>query len=406
MQDVCGYKIEKKLGKGAFAEVFLSIEGSAIKQLNLDKINLENIYGEFDILRQTNHLNVISAEQIFFWDHQICLVMSAGYMTLERYIKENFFSLEDSHKEFIEESLIYGLDYLHKNFILHLDLHAENIVMYKQDTNFIPKIIDFGLSKRGLNYLEESFVERFCPPEVLVNLLQGQEQNLIGQEFDNWYLGIDIYLIWNGYYPFLGGDYIDTLSQIRRKIGLTPHQEEIYQAWLEWNPESQPRMFSNNLNIKLNDLLVADPKKRKLNPKKRKLNPKKPNLAPTNSEFIPLTIDEKIFDRLFQLNQYFGYSIQIYFEALEILSQIIQKFGPDREILKAAIAYNLAANLMANYVDKEEICLILGGCDEEELDNLQLEIIKVSDKGVFRPTLTMLNPELSEEQALKFYKSL
>lgn len=383
---VCGFKIKHKLGQGTYASVYLSEEGYAIKVLKNGVQGLVEVFEELDILKQVNHPNVVMLYKILFHDNEICLVMPAGSISLENYIYQNFKKLEEVHKNFLTEKLITGLDYLHKNFILHLDLHGDNIILYKDESGaYYPKIADFGLSKRWKEpVLKESFTIRYTPPEVLINLIENKK-TFVGQEFDNWYLGIVIFLIWNGKYPFFENSPKEVLAEIDQLIGSS----------------ADP----NNKYI-LNPLLVADPKKRILDSKEN---------HKYSYVFRPIEKDNYVgnnkkitLEWLWEVTKDLKYSVEVYFETIEILEQIIRKIIVNRKDLQmvALIAFNLATILLdRTYADSTYVYLSEGAFTEQKFTKWRLKIVEKFAKGLFKPTLTMLNPDLSIKKAFMRYTS-
>ncbi|GJN07820.1 hypothetical protein PR202_ga25685 [Eleusine coracana subsp. coracana] len=65
--------------------------------------------------------------------------------SLDKHITDASCGLEWAVRYRIIEGICEGLHYLHKNHILHLDLKPANILV---DDNMVPKIADFGLSRR------------------------------------------------------------------------------------------------------------------------------------------------------------------------------------------------------------------------------------------------------------------
>ena len=146
------YAILTFLGEGSFGSVKLARdkltnEKVAIKILEKKKfVDKEEEYlvkREIDILKKLNHLNVIKTKNIFEDSENIYIIMEyCEKGELYNHIIEEI-CLNEKEASYYFYQLINGLEYLHKNGIVHRDLKSENLLINK---NNILKIIDFGLS--------------------------------------------------------------------------------------------------------------------------------------------------------------------------------------------------------------------------------------------------------------------
>lgn len=100
----------------------------------------------------------------------ICLPSIAGGELFERIVDENFEHTEPTSARYMQQ-ILEGMQYVHKQNIIHLDLKPENIVCVDTTGTRI-KIIDFGLATE----LGE-FDTRFC------NVLLGTEKK---KNLHNW----------------------------------------------------------------------------------------------------------------------------------------------------------------------------------------------------------------------------
>ena len=112
-----------------------------------------------------------------------------------------------------------GIKYLHQFGIVHRDLKPANISLKKQNDSDIIKIMDFGISEIiSPNQISNSSSGTliFLAPETL----QGALQN---KEIDIWAIGVILYYIMYGKYPFNGEK-----SELKKKI---VDQEVIISNW-------------------------------------------------------------------------------------------------------------------------------------------------------------------------------
>jgi serine/threonine protein kinase len=102
------------------------------------------------------------------------------------------------------------LEYIHAHKIIHLDICPSNIII--TDTDFILKLIDFGLSKYMRNDVntDTSFMEGFGKQtHYPIELLQ---KGMYGEFTDIWGIGIILYFLITGNNPF------NSTSQIKNKL--------------------------------------------------------------------------------------------------------------------------------------------------------------------------------------------
>mgnify|MGYP001258776687 CR=1 FL=1 len=126
--------------------------------------NLQNIIDEINIMILLNNTN-ISPKLIDTWIYYnidnslyICILMENKGISLSKWEQNNTFTDEDDRKikEKIEE--------LHKNNIIHTDLHRSNILVEEINNNRDFFIADFGLSKtlkQLINNLKEDDYIRY-----------------------------------------------------------------------------------------------------------------------------------------------------------------------------------------------------------------------------------------------------
>jgi serine/threonine protein kinase len=104
--------------------------------------------------------------------------------------------------------LVNGLNYIHNQHIIHRDLKPENILLNKAGEI---KIADFGVSHAITNSLSTiaTFARTF--PFISPEMLQG---NTIGYATDVWSLGVIMFLLVHGSFPFSGANYDQILKSV------------------------------------------------------------------------------------------------------------------------------------------------------------------------------------------------
>ena len=98
--------------------------------------------------------------------------------------------------------ILEGLQYLHKNGVVHGDVKLENVIVcdniYDSTSNI--KIIDFGLSWRiGASFMRYGGSYPYVSPETYLK----SNTILINEKADIWSLGILLYSLVEGKYPFV-----------------------------------------------------------------------------------------------------------------------------------------------------------------------------------------------------------
>jgi serine/threonine protein kinase len=90
-----------------------------------------------------------------------------------------------------------GLHHCHSNKIIHRDIKLNNILL---DEGFTVKICDFGISKivkKGEILKEQCGTPAYMSPEMILH------QGYRGFSCDIWSLGILLYFLFIGTFPFL-----------------------------------------------------------------------------------------------------------------------------------------------------------------------------------------------------------
>ena len=210
------YLLQKKIGSGGFAKVYLGIhiptnEKVAIKvidktKVKKDKLYLKRIQNEISILKIVKHKNIIKLYEIIESPQKIYLIM-------EYCEKGELFDYIVSHKKLSEkqsnlffQEIIDSLQYLHSQNITHRDIKPENMLLTEisnKNKQLSIKLIDFGVStKYEKNILLKTpcGTTTYAPPEM------HKGQKYYGLLSDIWSSGVVLYAMIYGYLPFCDDD--------------------------------------------------------------------------------------------------------------------------------------------------------------------------------------------------------
>ena len=253
------YKYVKLLGKGSYSKVKLVIKDDVkyamkiidkkvlknkkiFKQDNDGNVIVTNLLKdalkEIAILKKLDHPNIIKLYEILhnYQKQKIYLILEyADYgdivdydeeseiFSINKHVKERYaqdklgynqkndidnkiYYEEDDIRHFCKHILL-GLDYLHKNGIIHHDIKPNNILLCKKK---ICKITDFNFSSILDNLNEDNIGsngdtnDNFRAPET-INLNDNdnnQNREYQGKPLDIWALGVTIYILTYLKFPF------------------------------------------------------------------------------------------------------------------------------------------------------------------------------------------------------------
>ena len=303
------YQLIELLGKGAYSKVKLVVKDNvkyAMKIIDKKELKKKKIFKqdpdgnvivttllrdalkEIAILKKLDHPNIIKLIEILhnYKKEKIYLILEyADYGDIVDYDEENnIFSINKNiskiyNEKKIEEKsfntkqyyrekditsfckdIVLGLDYLHKNGIIHHDIKPNNILLCKKG---ICKITDFNFSSILENLNVDNIgqnvdcADHFKAPETLETLEDEDNNNeknkkdknnyFRGKPLDIWALGITIYIIAYLKFPFDSDKgIIDLYETIRKKKVKFPREpfyskkiKYLIEKCLEKNPEKR-----------------------------------------------------------------------------------------------------------------------------------------------------------------------
>ena len=105
------------------------------------------------------------------------------------------------------ESILRGIKFIHDKGFVHCDLKPENILLVKEDDGFVPKIADFGFTKRADSWTKAQGTKMYLAPECITANYQERQSDI-------WALGCIVLVMLTGRLPW------DALNddELKRKI--------------------------------------------------------------------------------------------------------------------------------------------------------------------------------------------
>jgi serine/threonine protein kinase len=267
------YVLGKELAKGAYYSIYIA-ENKKTKANNVIKIvkkedikkkyrkryyknldekslkKLTKLLGEqtkamTNLENNGKNVNTVQFCEYFNTDNEFAIVMEKCDLNLNDYFTNNkTFSLEEIKNLLLQLKNTFVL--MNKLNYIHGDLKLENILIKKENNQFIYKLTDYGMNKDFLSLTEE-LLELNCPPLYAAPEILENKKN-IDKKNDLWSLGVIIYMLFTGKFPYEGKENSDTeiLEIIKssgkknlKQISNDPQFDHLIRALLTINPEER-----------------------------------------------------------------------------------------------------------------------------------------------------------------------
>lgn len=197
------YCVTKTIGQGSYGKVKMAYHREtqqkvAIKMLykaGMKEPELERARRETEILRQLDHPHIARLYDVIETETAMNIVMEYAGNTLLSYVLERGGFGEDEARTFFEQ-ILSAVFYCHERNIIHRDIKHQNLLL---DSEYKIKLIDFGLS----NFMEKGKLRStFCgtPAYASPEMILGNKYT--GPEVDVWSLGVVLYSMITGVFPF------------------------------------------------------------------------------------------------------------------------------------------------------------------------------------------------------------
>lgn len=242
--EIPGYKIQRELGHGGMAHVYLAIQESFGREVALkvlsphladDEEFSKRFLREARIVSQLNHPNIVT-------------VFDAGkhgkynYMSMEYIPGEDLRQIKDdvSRKEALRivKDVARALDYAGNKGVVHRDIKPENIMIHKTDNRVI--LMDFGIAHgdditHGMTQTGKAIgTPHFMSPEQTKGLK-------VDHRSDIYSLGVVLYQLLAGHLPFDADSAVAVgIKHLTAPIPLLPGGLEIFQPIVNHCLSKQP----------------------------------------------------------------------------------------------------------------------------------------------------------------------
>lgn len=215
------YIIGKQIGQGAYAVVRIGLHKPTNKKVAmkiykkhklLDPNRRKSVKREIKLMEKMKHPNIIRLYEVIDTSKYVIIVMEyVGGDSLHGYLKSKpNRRLDEDDAKRIFKQILEGIKYCHSRCITHRDIKLENLLL--DDQNNI-KIIDFGFSTCIPN---DKKIKIFCgtPSYMAPEIVQKLEY--AGPPADIWALGVLLFTLLSGCFPYRGATDKELYKKIMR----------------------------------------------------------------------------------------------------------------------------------------------------------------------------------------------
>ena len=243
------YLMGKIIGQGAYAVVRQGWDKSSNTQVAIktyekariiDPHRKKNVQREIKILKMLDHPNIMKLYEVIDTNkylHLVCEFISGCSLRSIMKSRGNAGLNEREAKKYFRQ-LVSAVEYCHNKNVTHRDLKFENVIV--DDRNNV-KLIDFGFSTC---FPKDKKVKLFCgtPSYMAPEIVSRKDYK--GPPVDIWALGVFLFAMLAGYFPFKA----ETDRELYRQI---------------INVECKlPKSLPADVKNLIGKLLVSDPDKR------------------------------------------------------------------------------------------------------------------------------------------------
>lgn len=173
---------------------------------------LKNLEREINILSKLDHPVIAKLIDVIESSTEIYLIQEyGGANSLYNYLlSKPQHRLSETEAKQVFKTIAETLQYLHERHIVHRDIKAENILLNR---NKQLKLIDFGFS---LESIPPSTIDTFCGTPTYMAPEIVSKRDHVPIYTDLWSLGVFLFVILQGNYPFRAKNEGDLFDKIRK----------------------------------------------------------------------------------------------------------------------------------------------------------------------------------------------
>lgn len=223
------YAVHEHLGEGSFATVKRCVRktgGEAFAAKFIDKkiagvAELDGLLYEVEVMRGLSHPMLMRMHSAFEGADEIIIVLDLleGQTLFDRIIDSKHY--DEATAARATANMLSGLGYLHARGVMHRDLKPENLLMKRKRTHnpgqpgYMLDMTEVVIADFGLATQPPSKVVCGSPAYVAPEVLMTQTGDCsYGVSCDVWSMGVIVYIMFSGSFPFKGKTQSDTFHAI------------------------------------------------------------------------------------------------------------------------------------------------------------------------------------------------
>ncbi|KAL4511575.1 hypothetical protein ABPG72_012420 [Tetrahymena utriculariae] len=212
-QMVGNYKVGDKLGQGASGTVYKGehvetgqvVAIKLVSTVNIKKENIKSIKKEMHLLKKLKHENIVQYIDFIQTENHYAIILEYIESGSLYGIIKKFGPFQESLVIIFIKQVLRGLEYLHRQGIVHRDIKGANILTTKNNKSGVIKLTDFGVATHLADDDKSSTqcvgTPYWMAPEVIID-----SDGHISTSCDIWSLGCTIIELLTGNPPYSYGN--------------------------------------------------------------------------------------------------------------------------------------------------------------------------------------------------------